>query len=199
MTKKPISTISFNSSAFLDLRLGDMVSSGLLQSYIYIKHFPEKDTTKEHHHLIIIPNRPIDPQSIRRLLHEPSLDKGLPDLGCLPFQPSKIEDWLLYSLHYPPYLLKKGLIRVNTYSIEDLRTNESIDYLSDIFSRASEGLTDSRISMFIDRMKHGDTFGSILSSGLVPANQIVFFDKLYRLNSHLIGSALEGNQDTLPF
>lgn len=199
MTKKPISTISFNSSSFLDVRLSDMVSSGSLQSYIYIKHFAEKDTTKDHHHLILIPNRPIDPQSVRRQLHEPSLDRGKPDLGCLPFQASKIEDWFLYALHYPPYLLKKGLVRVNTYSIDDFRTNESVDFLADIFSRAFEGLTDSRISMFLDRMKRGESFGSILASGLVPANQIVFYDKLYRLNAHLLGVALEGDQDVIPF
>ena len=91
-TKKPISTISFNTSCFLDSALKSLVSSGQIMTYIYIRHLAESDTKKEHFHVYLQPSRPVDPQKIRTSFIEPSFD-GKGDLGCLPFVPSKLHDW----------------------------------------------------------------------------------------------------------
>lgn len=197
MTKRPLSTISFNSPDYCRSVCDELVESGRVQSFVFIRHFAEQDTKKDHIHLVLVPAKPIDPMKVRKLFIEPSLD-GKGDLGCLPFSPSKLCDWLLYALHFPPYLLRKGLVRVNTYRLTDFVTNEPYYYLEQLFSEASEGVMDSRLTLFIDRIRHGDTFGEILASGLVPPSQIIFYDKVYRLNSHRLGEALdENNNDTL--
>lgn len=194
MTKLPMSTISFNTLLYLKMRCERLVSDGLIQSYMYIRHYAEKDTTKDHIHLLLVPSRPVDPIKIRKLFVEPC--EGSPDLGCLPFQPSKLGDWLLYAIHHPAYLMRKGLTRVNTYHLKDIHTNESYDYLEQIYNDSNEQLQDNRIELFLDKMRRGYSFGAILALGIVPPNQIIFYDKLYRNNLDKLGECIDytGNE-----
>lgn len=175
-TKRSISTISFNTISYLDSVLKDLVENSLIQSYIYIQHQAEEDTKKNHIHMILCPAKPLDPMKVRRLFIEPCIEG---DLQCLPFQPSKLGDWVLYALHFPPYLVKKGITRINHYTLDELKSNEPKEWLEDIFFKASEELENHRVSTFIDRMEQGANFGDLLASGLVPFNQVIFYDKLY--------------------
>lgn len=180
MTKRPLSTISFNTEPFMRNVLDTLVSDSKIQSWIYIRHLAEEDTKKDHFHLLLLPCSVVNPVFVRKAFIEPSFT-SLGDLGCLPFAPSKISDWLLYALHYEPYLLSKGLQRQNHYDISSLVSNESRDYLDQCFSEAVEGLNTSRVSNFIDMAMRGHSFGELLASGLVPPNQVVFYDKLFRM------------------
>ena len=175
-TKRTIGTISFNSEFFISATCNNLLEEELIQSYAFIKHFPEEDTKKEHYHLLLVPSRPLDPCKIRKRFIEPCVDG---DLICLPFVPSKLGDWLLYALHFPAYLTKKGLVRQFHYLLSDIISNEPVEWLEDVFHSACEELTDKRISQFLDRVNNGDSFGDILSSGLIPYNQVIFYDKLY--------------------
>lgn len=197
MTKRPLSTISFNTAPFLDVVLSRLVEDGSLQSYYYIFHNAEKDTTKPHFHLLVIPSRPIDPCKIRKLFVEPDPQLSLP-FGCLPFNVSKLVDWLLYAIHYPPYLLRKGLLREYTYEITDIKSNEPFYCIEQQYRDACEEYTDSRIDLFLEQMRNGHSFGSILASGLVPPSQIVFYEKLYRLNTAICGIK-QNTVDQTPF
>lgn len=180
MTKKPLSTISFNSETYLRSVLDKFVSSGKLQSWMYVKHLAEEDTKKDHIHLLLMPSSVVNPVAIRKEFIEPSFDKNSYDLGCLPFVNSKISDWLLYSLHYEPYLNQKGLSRLNHYQLIDVITNESMDYVNQCFSDAVEGLQNSRIGSFLSMAMNGSTFGELLASGIVPPNHVIFYEKLFR-------------------
>lgn len=186
-TKRTIGTISFNSEYFLAAKCNKLIEDELIQSYAYIKHNAEEDTKKEHYHLLLVPSCPVDPCKVRKRFIEPCPEG---DLICLPFVPSKLGDWLLYALHYPVYLTKKGLVRRYHYSLDDIITNEPIEWLEDVFHTACEELTDKRISQFLDRVNNGDSFGDILSSGLIPYNQIIFYDKLYH-NYNPVESEME--------
>ena len=175
-TKRPLSTISFNTDSYLQSVLSDLAQDGIIQSYIYITHFAEEDTKKNHIHLMLVPAKPLDACKVRKRFIEPCADG---DLQCLPFQPSKLTDWLLYAMHFPPYLVRKGIVRVHHYNLQEFCTNEPYEWLEDIFFRGSEELENKRVSTFLDRVNNGDDFGTILASGLVPFNQVIFYDKLY--------------------
>lgn len=179
MTKRPLSTISFNSEKFLCSALSSLVEAGKVQSWLYVKHKAEEDTKKEHIHLLLVPCSVVNPVAVRKSFIEPSFD-GRGDLGCLPFNPSKISDWLLYSLHYEPYLCGKGLVRHNHYKLSDVVTNESSDYVYQLFNEAVESLSNSRVSNFLDMVNSGASFGELLASGIVPPNQVIFYDKLFK-------------------
>ena len=183
MTKKPLSTISFNTENFLSSTLKTLVQGGKIQSWMYVKHLAEEDTKKDHIHLILIPCSVVNPVLIRKSFIEPSFS-SLGDLGCLPFCPSKISDWLLYALHYQPYLFSKGLVREHHYNISTVCSNESVDYVHQCFSEAVESLNTSRVQNFIDMAMKGSSFGDLLASGLVPPNHVVFYEKLYRMYCH---------------
>lgn len=178
MTKLPQSTISFNTADFLKSVLDSMIKDGKLQSYIYIVHQAEEDTKKDHIHLLAIPAKTINPVKFRKEFSEPCLN-GL-DLGCLPFKTSKLNDWLLYAMHYPPYLISKGLQRVYNYTLEDFVSNEPHEFIDQCFSDACESLVNVRINTFLDHIKNGSSFGATLAEGLVPPSQVIFYEKLFK-------------------
>lgn len=178
MTKLPQSTISFNTEPYLHTVLDGFVSSGKLQSYMYVCHEPEEDTKKKHIHLLVVPASVLNPVSFRKEFIEISF--GNRDLGCLPFKTSKLGDWLLYAVHYQPYLFSKGLVRSFEYQLSDVVTNEPFEFVEQVFSEAKEGLTTSRIDSFLSRAMAGDSFGDLMADGLVPPNHVIFYEKLYR-------------------
>lgn len=175
-TKKPFSTISFNSETFLRSVLSSLEKDGSLQYYAFIKHYAEEDTKKDHYHIFFLPAKPLDPISLRKKFIE--LVIGDKPLQCLPFQPSKISDWILYALHDITYLNKKGLVRLNHYSIEEIITNDD-DFTLQSYYDAKETFNDNRLTLFLNAMKQGMTFGAILRQGIVPPNQIVYWEKVY--------------------
>jgi len=101
-TQNPISTISYNTEAFLRERLEAWLSAHIIQAYQYIYHKGE-DGDKDHIHLRIEPNKRIDPMDLSDQLKEYQMGKDKP-LGCRTWRPSKEEDWCLYAVHHKPYL-----------------------------------------------------------------------------------------------
>lgn len=182
MTKKPISTISFNTENYLLHQLDCLVKSTKVESWMYVRHKAEEDTKKDHIHMLLIPCSPVNPVNVRKMFVEPTFD-GSGDLCCLPFVTSKVTDWLLYALHYKPYLLSKGLFRIHSYDLSCICSNESSDYISQVYNDALETMQNNRINQFIELQNSGMSFGDILAQGVVPPNQVVFFDKLYRLRT----------------
>ena len=102
MTNKPISTISYNTEAFLKEKLDKWVKAHKIQAYMYICHKGE-DGDKDHIHVRIEPNMKLDPMDLSDELQEDDPNHEKP-LGCRPFRPSKEEDWFLYAVHDKDYL-----------------------------------------------------------------------------------------------
>lgn len=106
-TQKPISTISYNSEAFLVEKLQNLYDAHIIQAWMYIMHKGE-DGDKDHIHLRIEPNKRIDPMELTEMFKEFEKGKDKP-LGVRPWRNSKEEDWFLYSVHDSDYLsLKYG-------------------------------------------------------------------------------------------
>ena len=101
-TQKPISSISYNSEAFLKEKLDTWIKGHIIQAYMYIKHKGE-DGDKDHIHFRIEPNKKLDPMDLQEQLREWEKGKDKP-LGCRPFRQSKEEDWVLYAVHDKQYL-----------------------------------------------------------------------------------------------
>ena len=176
-TKRPLGSISFNTVDFLTNKLNELLTDELVQSWCFVRHHAEEDTKKDHIHVLVIPSKPVDPLRIRKRFNEFHPDG---DLCCLPFMPSKVSDWVLYALHYPPYLIKKGITRQFNYDLSELVSSEPREWIENVFYEAQEELLDNRLAQFLNLCERGDTFGDILASGLVPPNQILFYDKLFR-------------------
>lgn len=106
-TQKPISTISYNSEAFLVEKLQNLYDAHIIQAWLFITHKGE-DGDKDHIHLRIEPNKRIDPMELTEMFKEYEKGKDKP-LGVRPWRQSKEEDWFLYAVHDSDYLsLKYG-------------------------------------------------------------------------------------------
>ena len=128
-TQKPISSISYNSEAFLVEKLETWKKAHIIQSYMYIKHKGE-DGDKDHIHFRIEPNKKLDPMDLQEELKEYVGINPKP-LGCRPFRPSKEEDWIMYAVHDKEYLQAKyGSAEKGEklpYSWEDIKAPEDYD------------------------------------------------------------------------
>lgn len=126
MTNQKISTISYNSEPFLKNVLDKLVKDHILQAYVYIKHIGE-DGDKDHIHLLLYPNRSIDPMNISDLLLEPDISRiDGKCLGVMTWRKvadKQEPDWYLYAVHDKEYLhLKYGDGEPHEkipYSVED--------------------------------------------------------------------------------
>lgn len=101
-TQKPISTISYNSEAFLVEKLQNLYDAHIIQAWQFITHKGE-DGDKDHIHLRIEPNKRIDPMELTEMFKEYEKGKDKP-LGVRPWRQSKEEDWFLYAVHDSDYL-----------------------------------------------------------------------------------------------
>lgn len=192
-TQKPISTISYNSEAFLREKLDSWISAHIIQSYQYICHKGE-DGDKDHIHLRIEPNKKLDPMDLMDQLREFSLGSDKP-LCCRPFRPSKEEDWFLYAVHDSDYLsLKYGGLEKGEklpYSWQDIRVPEFYD-LECAFIRAKASLKHSSVNM-ASRLQQGESALDLvlqgenvyLVNGLVRALAGSDYQRLARENADL--------------
>ena len=164
-TQKPISTISYNTEAFLREKLETWLKAHIIQTYMYICHKGE-DGDKDHIHLRIEPNKKLDPMDLQEELREFQIGKDKP-LGCRPFRPSNEEDWFLYVVHDVYYLkLKYGGGEKGEklpYKWQDIKVPE--DYDSEIaFIRAKAKLEHTSVNM-ASRMQKGDSPLSLILEG----------------------------------
>lgn len=165
-TKKPISTISYNSESFLKEKLESWIEAHLIQSYMYICHKGE-DGDKDHIHLRIEPNKSLDPMDLSEALQEWQVGKDKP-LGVRPWRPSKEEDWLLYVVHDLDYLRVKyqgGESREKLpYTWQDIKSNENFD-IEVAYIRARATLRHTGASI-VNRLRQGESPVKLIEEGL---------------------------------
>lgn len=172
-TQKAISTISYNSEAFLKEKLDTWVKEHIIQAYMYICHKGEEGD-KDHIHVRIEPNKKLDPMDLTDKLQEYALGCDLP-LGVRPWRPSKEEDWILYAVHDKEYLdLKynggdKG--EKLPYEMTDIKVSRMFD-LEVAFIRAKAYLKHS-VPSVVKQLKEG----------VKPINLVEQGENVYTVNA----------------
>lgn len=172
-TRKPISTISYNTESFLREKLEIWLTAHKIQAYQYICHKGE-DGDKDHIHVRIEPNMNIDPMDFQDELREFQIGKEKP-LGCRPFRPSKEEDWFLYAVHDPQYLsLKYGGGEKGEklpYEWQDICVPDNYD-LEIAFIRAKASMAHSSVNM-----------ATRLQNGANPLSLVMQGENVYMVNA----------------
>lgn len=170
-TRKTISTISFNTPAFLRLKLEELRKAKIITVWFFISHQPEEDEKKAHIHLWILPSKTIQTDDLITEFYEKDPDpKQKIPLKCLSFQPcNSFADWYLYALHDPAYLLRKGQKRKYRYSDSDIVCSDR-DELERLVSEIdmTEG---SAIGRLLDALNDGISFTEYIKRGSVPLQQ----------------------------
>lgn len=167
-TQKPISTISYNTEAFLVEHLEAWRRAHIIASYQYICHKGE-DGDKDHIHLRIEPNKKLDPMDLQEQLREYQNGKSKP-LGCRPFRPSKEEDWTLYAVHDKDYLaLKYGGGEKGEklpYTKEDIKVPDDYD-LDALYIRAKIAMKHTTPNI-ATRLRNGESALKLALEGENP-------------------------------
>jgi len=159
-TQRPISTISYNSESFLVEKLNALVSAHTLQSYVYIKHTGE-DGDKDHIHLLVFPNKRIDPMDLSDHLKEFVQGSAKP-LGVLNWHTSKESDWFLYAIHNADYLASHSEFE-----------KEKIPYCEDDFVYSEGFLLHESLARALASLKHSTaSIVQSLRSGVDPVSLI---------------------------
>lgn len=180
-TSKPFSTISYNSSEFLSVKLNDLVQRRVISFFAFIKHYKEEDESKDHIHLIVFPNGQYQTDALQDYLLEPDLtDLTKKPLGIMPCQSSKWGDWYLYACHDTAYLASKTQTRKYHYSEEDFVSPDK-DYLHELI-RTIDRTKYAKTLDFVNQVKAGVEFNEMVNKGQIPVPQ---FNQWYSMYEYL--------------
>lgn len=173
-TSKPISSISFNTLDFLLLRLQDLLERGYISYFCLISHHGEYSSSdevlgKDHFHVLLEPNKPLDLLKTQIHFTEP-LPGKLP-LRCLPFRKASLMDWYLYSAHYPDYLKSKQLEREFTYSVSDFISSD-LDWFHHEWVAALSEFKNGTWFRLLNAAENHVPFPKLVSEGVIPVSQI---------------------------
>lgn len=184
-TKKPISTISYNSYDFLISKLKEFRKNHVISDWYFIRHYAEEDESKDHFHVLLFPNTLLDTMTLQDLLQELDPDKPLLPLRCIDFRLcNNVDEWILYVLHDKLYLASKMQSREYHYTKDDIVCADSLAY-EEIYNHAYKGSkwamqyqTLQKLSYGVDRKVSP---ADLVLSGAIPLNQTSQVQALYFL------------------
>lgn len=180
-TCKPISTVTYNTNEFLVHQLDILLKTHVIDYYMFINHLGEPDQygdDKDHTHLFILPNHRINTADIDDLLIEP-VEGNLP-LRNISWSTSKNDDWILYNLHDPAYLLTKFETRKYQYSYDDLKSSNEND-LRRRYRCAYQSSGYAKMKNLYQYAVSGGSIEELMKNGAIPVNQVSFYQDFFKL------------------
>lgn len=130
-TRKPISTIGYQSKSFLVSKFNELIYNHTISDYMMIFHRAEEDEKKDHWHIFLQPNCQVDSMDLQDFLIEfNSVDPAKP-FKCINFCYSDSDNWIPYVLHDKTYLAIKHESRKYHYNKDDIvyYDEDTFDYL----------------------------------------------------------------------
>lgn len=181
-TSKPISTISYNSKDFLEFKLIELLKNHVISDYMFIYHFREDDETKNHFHVWLSPNKLLDTMDLQNHFIEHDFEHDKP-LKCIDFRSSDIDEWILYCMHYAPYLASKGQSREYHYKKEDFSFYD-YDTFNENFNHAFNGSEWAKRNQILQSLCNPDISPvALIESGAIPLNQACQINALLYMRS----------------
>lgn len=196
-TSKPFSTVSYNTSKFLEEKLNELMRSFKIEYWCYVQHQGElaEDGTREknHKHVLIIPNGKIDTMALSQMMLEPDPSNLKKPLKCMDFRSSKEDEWFLYNSHDPDYLRTKFLVREFTYSFSDFVSSDE-DETRIKWDRAfheSDYMKNQRVLSLLEHQ----SASQLVANGFVQPQQALQMQCFYNMLSR---GKFENERDSIP-
>lgn len=183
-TKREISTISYNTIDFLVMELEQLIQDHVISFWCVISHQPDEDEKKPHHHVYIIPNGQLDTMDLQLQFREYDPNKPDKPLGCINFEYSKRDDWILYGEHYEPYLASKFQSRKHHYTKEHFISSDedTFDYYYNHAFTASDWAVKNQILLHLTSCDMSPT--DLIEKGVVPLNQASQLNAYLYMKTH---------------
>lgn len=201
-SEAPLSSISYNTTKFLNNKLNELTRNGVLDFWCYVAHHGEhlEDGCKEkdHIHIYLVPGTRIDKRQLRNEFIE--IKKRSLPLGFMPMQHSKWDDWYLYGLHDSEYLDSKGQKREYHYSDNDMIRSDDTFYW-DLVHRIDRTKINP-LGAVIRAAQSGMSFADFVTSNQLSLLQVrsaqFVFDQVQRDNRVNMSLKTAGHQDHEP-
>lgn len=169
-TSREISTISYNSQEFLIMKLEELLEKHIISYYMLINHFAEEDEKKNHIHLFLKPNKKLDTMDLQKNFIEFD-SANIKPLKCLDFRVSNSDDWILYNLHYGPYLASKFESRKFHYTVEEIISSDE-DNLEYLYHHAMHGSEFAQKKQLLDALNDSTISAvDLIRNGTVSLSQ----------------------------
>lgn len=167
-TTKPISTVSFNTPAYLKQKLDELTTAGIISFWAFIIHEPEDDEAglKKHQHVYIEPSKMLQTDNIKTELQEYDPEKPDKPKGCITFKSSKFDHWYMYILHDKKYLASKGQSRRFHYHHDEIITSDRDDL--QFKARSIDLLALSPYADMLEAQNNGLQWDDYFKRGNVP-------------------------------
>ena len=195
-TSKPISTISYNTIEFLTSVLDYLIRTHVIDYYMFIPHIGEDDgfgeNEKDHIHLFIIPNHRINTANLDSYFIEP-VPNSLP-LKCINWNTSNPDDWILYVLHDPEYLLTKFEHRELQYHFGNIKSSCK-ETLRRMFRHAYQSSGYARMRNLYQYAASNGLLTDLMRIGAIPINQIASYEQYFAIARKNDVRMLEQDQD----
>lgn len=183
-TSKPIATISYNTPEFLYHQLLSLIENHKISDFMFISHFAEVDEKKNHIHLWIKPNTLLDTMDLQKFFNEFDPKNPTKPLKCIDFRPSNVDDWILYSQHYKPYLASKGESREYAYIKDDFIYYDE-DTFDDLYNHAFKGSEWAQRNQILEALAQGQNNPiSLILNGTVPLNMASQLNSFKYMQTH---------------
>lgn len=181
-TSKPISTISYNSQDYLVHKLNELVKAHKVSDWIFINHFAEEDERKDHIHLWIKPNTMLDTMDLQKHFMEFDALNPTKLLKCIDFQSSSVDDWILYSQHFEPYLASKSESREYHYTKDDFVYCDE-DSFEDLYHHAFKGSDWAKRWQILEQLRtNAANPADLILNGSIPLSMACSLNALRQMN-----------------
>lgn len=169
-TARPIATISYNSTEHIERVCDSLYRAHKIKDYRYIWHKGE-DGDKDHIHLWVWLNKQLDEMQLAKAFEEVVQGEDMPR-GVMPWRKSDIENWLLYVLHYKPYLfthnkLEEAMSKIE-YNLEDIVSPFPQQVQRD-FRTAKRLVVEKPSQEAFRRLAEGESTARLIAEGFAPS------------------------------
>lgn len=194
-TRRPISTISYNSVEYLNKVLSYLISHKIIEYYSYIVHHGELNNTlgeyeKDHIHLFIVPNGTINTVDLGEYFEEYIDGEKLPR-KCIRWCTSVEDDWILYTLHDSAYLMSKFEVKQYHYTFTDFVSSDSEQFKRS-YRHAYESSGYARAKNIYQYFNAGGRVLDLMESGIInpqTATHWLNYHELFKEMKKIEGSS----------
>ncbi len=184
LTQKPVSTISYNTEAYLIELLNRLKSGRIINYALCIKHQGEEEINyvtgeitkdKDHWHIYLDLAKRIELLDLKKEFNETDINNNKP-LGCMNFQSSKVGHWIGYAIHLYDYLIIYSPNELDkiSYSLKDIKTIGLIDgELNRLYKQYTLPLVNTKEAILYEKYGGKSEATRILINALGTSKNVV--------------------------
>ena len=177
-TGKAISNIAYHRPEVWKNIVDGLRKAGAIGPCVWIAHKAEGNTKKDHIHLCLLGGyKTYNTDGLSGIFGLDIIDGQKASVTSRWETTKNVNDWILYGIHDPKYLIHKGESKQYSYGWEDLHiTAGDEDTLDLLISEAKDfldGIGDKTILRLRNLAKMGLTWRDVVLGGYVPLGQLM--------------------------